>query len=460
MWMGVGFTGLRHFAALAESAGAYAATHLTGHGYGPLVQDPAHILDLPRGFSYRIISRQGTPMIDGLMVPGKADGMATFAGPEGKTLIIRNHELSQETRELGPFGAHNERLRRVPAGSFFDTGSAEFPCIGGTTTMVYDTRTGQLDYEFLSLVGTIRNCAGGPTPWGTWLTCEETVDQPCKIRQRKHGYVFEVPASATPRLAEPVPITAMGRFQHEAVAIDPLSGVVYLTEDRTDSLLYRFLPNQSGKLHWGGRLQALVVQGQPGCDTRNWPRTGAATFPLQQALPVTWIDLDRTDAPDDDLRMRGHKQGAALFARGEGIWYGNGACYVACTNGGYQAQGQIFRYVPSPYEGQNREREAPGQLELFLEPNKTRLLENCDNLTVSPGGDLIVCEDRNDSRLVGITPEGHFYVLGVNVGFPSEFAGAVFSPDGSTLFVNIQHAGLTLAITGPWHHSAAQTSRT
>jgi secreted PhoX family phosphatase len=101
-------------------------------------------------------------------------------------------------------------------------------------------------------------------------------------------------------------------------------------------------------------------------------------------------------------------------------------------------------------EGTPQEDENPGRLELFTEPNNTDLVKSCDNLTVSPWGDLVVCEDDNHPFVVGITPTGQYYKLAENVGYRSEFTGGVFSPDGSTYFVNIQHAGLTVAITGPW----------
>jgi len=151
------------------------------------------------------------------------------------------------------------------------------------------------------------------------------------------------------------------------------------------------------------------------------------------------------------LRHRGFAQGAARFARGEGMWYGREAIYFACTNGGRKEIGQIWRYFPSPSEGKPEEEKNPGKLELFVEPNDGNLVENADNLTVAPWGDLIVCEDRDGPpSLVGITPQGGFYKLGKNAVSDSELAGVTFSPDGTTLFVNIQHDGLTLAITGPW----------
>ncbi|MGH7599827.1 MAG: alkaline phosphatase PhoX, partial [bacterium] len=169
-------------------------------------------------------------------------------------------------------------------------------------------------------------------------------------------------------------------------------------------------------------------------------------------LQVKWLDLEDIEAPNDDLRLRGFAQGAARFARGEGAWYGNDAIYFACTNGGRAKKGQIWRYVPSPFEGAPEEQNDPGKLELFVEPNDGNLVDNADNLTVAPWGDLIVCEDgEKEQFLVGVTPKGEFYKFARNaMPSSSELAGVTFSPDGTTLFVNIQHEGLTLAITGPW----------
>ena len=239
----------------------------------------------------------------------------------------------------------------------------------------------------------------------------------------------------------------------------PRSGVVYQTEDRDDSLLYRFIPTRKGQLAVGGRLQALRVLAQKGADTRNWQAQRGERMPLGRVMPVTWVDLDNITAPADDLRVRGFEEkGAARFARGEGIWCDGKAVYFACTSGGSQQKGQIWRYIPSPDEGTVRERRRPATLELFAEPEDSNLLENCDNLTVAPWGDLIVCEDSiacedgtKEEYLIGITPEGQLYRFARNAYNPSELAGATFSPDGSILFVNIQDPGITLAITGPWH---------
>jgi len=435
-----GFVGLKQFIACGQ---------MRDIRYGELVLDPRTIFDLPKGFSYQIISRSGQPMSDGFIVPRRADAMATFLGPNGMTLIVRNHEVDSDAdAEDGAFGKDYELLSRLLPEAFYDPGKNGKPALGGTTTLIFDTRTQRLEAQFLSLAGTLRNCAGGPTPWNSWITCEETVERVGDDLARDHGYNFEVPASADAKLASPVPLKAMGRFNHEAVAVHPPTSIVYQTEDRGDGLLYRFLLDQPERLADGGKLQALCAIDHPSLDTRNWDEQKVA---VGAVLAVKWIDLEDIDAANDDLRLRGFAQGAARFARGEGAWYGNEAIYFACTNGGRKKKGQIWRYVPSPFEGAVDEQKEPGKLELFVEPNNGKLVENADNLIVAPWGDLIVCEDGdNEQFLVGVTPKGEFYRLGKNAMSDSELAGVTFSPDGTTLFVNIQHDGLTLAITGPW----------
>ncbi len=417
------------------------------------------LLDLPEGFVSHAFSRTGEKMDDGLWVPGKHDGMAALPGPEGKTILIRNHELKASDKIVGPFGWNNEKLSLVDTDKFYDAGFKKAPSLGSTTTLVYDTRSGTLEKHFLSLAGTIRNCAGGITPWNTWVTCEETVQKAEFTFEQDHGYNFEVPVTTKPGLVESTALKAMGRFNHEAIAVDEKSGIVYQTEDRNDGLFYRFIPEEPGQLAKGGRLQALKIRGMAAADTRNWKtrwqKIASWTYDpiaVSQKMAVSWVDVENVESPDDDLRLQGvEEKDAAMFARGEGIWYSGNALYFACTNGGIEQKGQIWRYIPSPYEGTNREDMTPGTLELFIEPNDSNLLENADNLTVAPWGDLIICEDGpQDQYIVGVTPEGHTYQFARNASNTSEFAGATFSPDGTTLFVNIQNPGVTIAITGPW----------
>jgi len=440
----LGFAGLR----IGMGSGAFAtgAVRDASAGFGALVPDPSGILDLPPGFTYSIISRINEVMDDGLIVPPAHDGMAAFDGPDGLTIVVRNHEVEPDDHGLGPFGERDELLTRIDKRAVFDPGRGK-AIRGGTTTLVYDTRTQKLVGHFMSLAGTVRNCAGGPTPRGTWISCEETVVRAdAQTHARDHGWCFEVPATATPSLARPEPIRAMGRFNHEACATDPRTGIVYMTEDRHDGLLYRFIPKDRDRLLEGGTLQALIVDGRPSLDTRNWDR--ARTVEPGRAMRCRWIDIEDVESPGDDLRFQGFQNGAARFARGEGMWLGNDGIYFCCTNGGREKLGQIFRLaLPSS----NAETES---LELFVEPNDASVLENADNITVAPWGDLVVCEDgKPDQFLVGVTPEGKLYTLARNAISGSELAGATFSPDGSTLFLNIQSQGLTVAITGPWRRS-------
>ena len=400
-------------------------------GYGALVPDPAGLIDLPQGFSYRVISRLGDAMDDGGTVPDRADGMGCFDLGNGEIALVRNHELQPQHNAGGPITK-----------GFGKRGGVFVP--GGTTTIVLDAETLAVKRQFRSLGGTIRNCAGGVTPWGSWLTCEEAPTGPGQRYgdglERNHGWVFEVPASAR-GLVDAVPLTAMGRFNHEAAAVDPASGIVYMTEDRDDSVLYRFLPKVPGKLAEGGRLQAMVIEGL--ADTRNWT---SPAMPVGKRYPVSWVDLDGVEAPADDLRQRAAAKGAALVARGEGLHMGENAVFACCTSGGAKRLGQILKLTPG-LAG------APDMVELFFESESTDQFNYGDNLCVAPNGHLIVCEDQYtdvvDNHIRGITPAGAAYDV-ARLTAQTELAGACFSPDGTWLFVNVYSPTATLAITGPW----------
>lgn len=436
--------------AYAQQSGAAGTSSLAATGYGPLRSDPQGRMRLPKGFSYKVISQAGETMDDGFIVPAAHDGMDAFSGPNGLTLLVRNHEMSPLDSSNNPFSKANA-WKSLDPGKLYDAGKSDTQIHGGTTTLVFDTRTQELKRHYLSLAGTIRNCSGGSTPWGSWITCEETTARADDKLYVDHGYNFEVPANYDMGLADPIPLKEMGRFNHEAVAVDPASGVVYQTEDRPDGLIYRFIPKQRGQLAKGGRLQALAIKGSPSADTRNWKEMNQPAFPQNEPVKVEWIDIDDYESPNDDMRYAGFKSGAARFARGEGMFYGNGEIYFACTNGGAKKYGQIFRYKPSASEGLVGENSDPGTLELFIESQELELLKACDNLTVAPWGDVVICEDDGgSSAVVGITPEGKMYAI-AHVDMDSEVAGGCFSPDGTTFFVNIQkNPGQTLAITGPW----------
>jgi uncharacterized protein len=433
-----------------------AASHVSTSASAGLVEDPNRVLDLAEGLEYRVISRHGAKMSDGLRVPGCHDGMAAFPGADNRIVLVCNHELDFGHWNDSAFGKRYPVCPRTMRSRLYDRGRNISPGLGGTTTTVYNPATGETERQFLSLGGTEMNCAGGPTPWGSWLSCEECFEGDGRklmggqhvVREQRHGYVFEVSASAT-GLVEPLPIKAMGRFEHEACAVHEATGIVYMTEDRRHSLFYRYIPNVPGKLLEGGRLQALAVVDEPSLPTHNW--TVDHEIPLRQPLGTYWIDLDDVDPVENDLRLRGAKSGAAMFARGEGLCVAGDRFAFTCTIGGPARRGQVFTYEPSPYEGTEEEISAPGKLELIAEADANSLLKNADNLTMAPWGDLILCEDTNTNNgLIGIRPDGSQYEIANNGHSKSELAGVCFSPDGNILFVNIQYPGMTVAITGDW----------
>jgi secreted PhoX family phosphatase len=300
----------------------------------------------------------------------------------------------------------------------------------------------------MSLTGTLVNCAGGPTPWGSWLSCEETTLGTIQGWEKNHGYVFEVPAAADSPVS-PVPLTAMGRFVHEAVAVDPSTGIVYLTEDSRTAGFYRFIPNRPGHLAEGGRLQMLAIAGRPQADTGFGQTQG-------MAMPVWWVnvaDPNPSSGNSDDVFLQGFTRGGARFARLEGAWWGDDSVYFHATSGGNLSLGQVWRYRP----GSGRF----GDLTLVFESSSREVLNAPDNITVSPRGGLVLCEDAlGTCHLRGLSPKGEIFTFARNIASDSEFAGATFSPDGRVLFVNVQGVGqavtdprlrgTTFAIWGPW----------
>lgn len=396
---------------------------------GSLISDPQGILDLPPGFQYKILSQVGETMNDGQIVPNQHDGMGAFPGENGQTILVRNHEVS-------PLNTVNNLTNNIP--------QYDATCSGGTTTLIVDGDR-NLTQHYLSLAGTNRNCAGGTTPWNSWISCEEEIATPYppqgyRIEEiisywgkvtKKHGYNFEVPAQG--KLAKPIPLKAMGRFRHEAIAYEPQTGYIYQTEDQFNSCIYRFNPAQPENLQAGGSLEALMIKNIPRVDT-------GINFPVGKPLEVAWVTLEDVDPEHDTLRFEAQRKGAAVFRRGEGMCYANQELYWTATNGGAAKAGQIFRYNPQQET-----------LELFVESPGVGVLDYPDNITLAPFGDLIVCEDgRGEQFLIGITPKGKYYKFARNALNNSEFAGVCFAPDGQTMFVNIYNPGMTLAIWGAW----------
>lgn len=405
---------LRHGAAAAV-AGAMpfvVTRRARALGFGELVADPNGVLDLPPGFSYSIVESAGETMTDGYLVPSRPDGMAAFPGPDGTVILMRNHELDADSGS-GAYG-----LLPVPAEAYDATR------YGGVTRLVLDGATFSRVSSNLVLTGTSRNCAGGPSPWG-WLSCEEST-------LPGHGYVFLCATDAT-SVRPPERILGYGRLYHEAVAIEPGTNAAYLTEDRGDGCLYRFLPDDPAA-PFVGKLQALGVEGRPQLSTASGLARG-------ESLPVVWFDVGDPDSVTDTLRYRAVDAGAATFYRGEGIAESGGVIYVAATFGGNTGYGQIFALRPTR-DG--------GTLTVLGDSPGPDVLNGPDNVTVAPWGDVVVAEDGTDAYryLRGLTAGGVVYDIARTSR--GELAGVCFSPDGRALFANIQDAGLTLVLTGPF----------
>jgi uncharacterized repeat protein (TIGR03803 family) len=369
-------------------------------------------LELPQGFSVFEIGRKGSRMSDGFRLPGRPDGMACFE-VDGQWVLMRNHEVDVGDRSNGPLFDGEQ-----PSREFFDPRG-----MGGVSRTVIDPRTMQVVHTNLALAGTARNCAGGISPWG-WLTCEETLDA-------GHGYVFRVDPRQS-SLSAPVQIPCYGRMNHEAAVVDPRTMIAYLTEDRDDSCIYRFLPN-SPETPFEGNLQALKAQGQHRMETSSKMRRG-------QTVAIEWVTIDAPFASDDSLRKQAQAKGAAVIRRGEGLWLHDGQVYFSATSGGPIGMGQIFKLTPNG-DG--------GQLTVLAESVDRYHFKKPDNLSVSPWGDVWAVEDNSEVNCIRlIKSNGDVIYFGKNVASDGELTGVCFSPDGSTMFVNFQGEGVTVAIRG------------
>jgi len=438
----------------------------------PDLRDGAVRLWLPEGFQYRSFhDTEFDVFIDGgaTKLVGRHDGMGAFGCRRGTIMLVRNHEIPNAVAAFGD------------ATKAYDT------MAGGGTTTVEVTRFGEVVRAFTSCNGTQMNCSGGKMPWGSWITCEETINgpdvgpdfsgNPNVALQQRHGFIFEVPVEGE---SDRQPTTRAGRFAHESVAFDPRDGILYLTEDNFGfpSGFYRYLPRRNpmdtGKLDNDGRLQMMAVKGQPNADL-------AAAQPPGASYKVTWLDIDDPDptfpfvpgtpAPTtNDVALtyvgnQGRAQGAAYFSRLEGSVYDDGVVYFTATQGGGPAETSFGPIVGGfgngtgqvwAYDTKHK------RLDLVFESPGPEILDFPDNVTTSPRGTIVLCEDNvNDNFVRGLTPRGHLFDIALNrlvsqlppnpTRFNDEFAGSTFSPDGHTLFVNIQASrGMTFAIWGNW----------
>lgn len=441
MGLGAMALGLAPVGRLLAHAGAGTGAH---PGYGPLrtVRDMntgLPLLKLPEGFSYTTFGWANEPMADGHKSPDAHDGMGVVRADGDVLTLVRNHEVGAGWGSFAPAeGTYDPR------------------CGGGTTTLRFDAGKGRLLDARPSLGGTVFNCAGGTTPWGTWLSCEEFVSAAGPVMlagvrhklAQDHGFVFEVPADG---LSRAEPITAMGQFKHEAATIDPATGIFYLTEDQEpEAGFYRMVPKVKGEPVRGGRLQMLKAVGAP--DLRSGRRVG-------ERLRVEWVEIEQptqgveaNGGPRGVLRQ-GLAGGASRFTRLEGCIAGDGKVYFIATNGGDAECGQVWAYHPGAEI-----------LELVFESPDPSVLDFPDNVVLSPRGGLVICEDSSQpvQRLYGMTREGGLFEFCRNnvrldgtMGFAGDFrdeewAGACFSPDGRWMFANVQSPGFTVAITGPW----------
>jgi secreted PhoX family phosphatase len=431
------------------------SVHSWATGYGRLVPDPDKLLDLPEGFSYTIVSETGKPLTgaEGI-IPDAFDGSALFE-VEGKRYLVRNSEQGADSEE-DPV--------EFPA-----LAGPEFTydpiALGGTTTTELDADNNVVA-EYVSLAGTVRNCAGGVTPWSTWLTCEETEDFAEEGGLTKdHGFVFEVDPVNVANNENPTPLEGLGRFAHEAVAIDPSTGIVYLTEDAEapNGLLYRATPTTPlgghGSLRDGALLEALVAY-----DDVSFAADLSEYSEIGTTLRTEWAALPDALAAEVPTRMQLNK--VTRSRKLEGMWWGNDAAYVVCSYARHddgsvaEHDGQVWRLDP-----------AANTMELVVQfgVNPDPASDNFDgpdNITVSPWGGLVLCADGEGvQHLFTVNSGGEPTMFARNARDleaeeSSEFTGATFTADGQTLFVNLQVPGITFAITGPWDGAAAPASST
>jgi uncharacterized protein len=414
-------------------------------GYGPLVPDPHGILSLPKGFTYTIVAQSGvTTLESGETTPDDPDGMACFVRHGGNgSVLINNHEIS------------GSEANHVPliSGFVYDDKAP-----GGTTTLEVD-KDGNRVREYVSLAGTLTNCAGGRTPWETWLSCEET--ETIVAGGKRHGYVFEVDPYDRDANRDPQPIKALGRYAHESCVVDPHTGVIYLTEDASNpnGLLFRFTPPESALPLGKGSLRELADDAGRLEAAKAFTLDGAHVPDLSVASePGTtyrlgWVAVPDRDATTTSVRNQFSNDQITRSRKLEGMWWGDGGAYFvasfARTSDGSAAQhdGQVWFIDPL---------DETIELKLwfaYTPDDQDSDPDGPDNITVSPYGGVIIAEDGDGrNHLVGSTDSGQVFFFARNeLEGDSEFTGPTFSNNRKTLFACVQSPGHVFAIQGPFH---------
>jgi secreted PhoX family phosphatase len=415
-------------------------------GYGALVPDPAGILSLPRGFSYKVVAKAGETLLDsGEPSPSDPDGAAVFEDTTSWTLV-QNHEIG---------GSETFGVPPLP-GLTFDPGAR-----GGTTTIVMD-KQGNRSAEYVSLAGTHNNCAGGRTPWNTWLTCEETEQRKGGRFLEDHGWTFEVDAFDRDANLNPVPLKFLGRYSHEAVAVAP-NGTIYLTEDASGphGLYYRWTPPTGFKPGKGALRELALSDGGDTAGSLQAMRCTKGTRPIADlseatqvgtTYKVTWVDVPDRLATTTSVRKQFATGEVTGSRKLEGAYWGDGGAYFvasfARTSDGSKNEhdGQVWFYDPG-----NQTVTLKSIFGVNPDPDADTHYDGPDNIALDPNGGLILAEDGEGiQHLVGVTTSGQAYPLARNDVSDMEFAGPTFTDDGEVLFACIQGDGYTFAITGPW----------